>query len=97
MPRNRCILFSEALRLSPNSPETLTLRGLVLFINGKIPQATQHVTSALRFDPAYEPAMRLRRRIKDVDRLKTEGNNLFKQQKLQEAVDKYTEALEVRA
>ncbi|KAK7038721.1 hypothetical protein VNI00_010605 [Paramarasmius palmivorus] len=86
---------TEALRLSPNSPETLTLRGLVLFINGKIPQATQHVTSALRFDPAYEPAMRLRRRIKDVDRLKTEGNNLFKQQKLQEAVDKYTEALEL--
>ena len=38
--------------------------------------------------------MKLRKRIKDVDRLKEEGNIAFKTGKLQEATDKYGEALE---
>ena len=61
---------SDALRLTPNSPEVLALRGLVLFLSGKLAQALQHAQSALRLDPSYEPAQRLRRRVKDVEKLK---------------------------
>ncbi|KAG7098436.1 hypothetical protein E1B28_000388 [Marasmius oreades] len=86
---------NEALRLNPNSPENLTLRGLVLFLNGKLPQALQHVSHALRLDPSYIPAQRLRKRTKEVERLKEEGNQLFKSSKLEEAVAKYAEALEL--
>lgn len=39
--------------------------------------------------------MRLRKRVRDVDRLKDEGNSAFKAGRLDEAVAKYTEALEV--
>jgi DnaJ family protein C protein 7 len=85
---------NDALRLDPNSPEVLALRGLVLFISGKLPQALQHVTSALRLDPEHETASRLRKRIKDVERLKEEGNTAFKSGKLQEAVTLYTECLD---
>ena len=88
--------LSDALRLNPNSPDALTMRGLVLYLCGRLPQALQHLTSALRFDPGHEPAMKLRKRIKDIERLKEEGNVAFKAGKLQEAVDKYTECLEVR-
>lgn len=87
--------FSDALRLQPNSSDVLTLRGLVLFFCGKIPQALQHAASALRFDPGHEPAQRLRRRVKDVERLKEEGNQAFKSGRLAVALNKYTEALEV--
>ncbi|KAG6334264.1 hypothetical protein ID866_4821 [Astraeus odoratus] len=69
-------------------------KGLVLFLSGKLPQALQHVASALRLDPGHEEASRLRKRIKDIERLKEEGNTAFKSSKLQEAVDLYTEALE---
>jgi DnaJ family protein C protein 7 len=40
--------------------------------------------------------MKLRRRIKDIDKLKEDGNTAFKAGKLQDAVDKYSECLEVR-
>ncbi|KAH7915250.1 hypothetical protein BJ138DRAFT_1142032 [Hygrophoropsis aurantiaca] len=84
---------NDALRLDGNSPEVLTLRGLVLFLSGKLSQALQHVQSALRLDPGQESAQRLRKRVKDVEKLKEEGNTAFKGGKLQEAVDKYTETL----
>lgn len=85
------------MRLEPNSPEVLVLRGLVLFLSGKLPQAIQHAQSALRLDPGHEPAQRLRKRVKEVERLKDEGNTAFKLGRLQEAVDKYGACLEVCA
>ncbi|KAI0369294.1 DnaJ-domain-containing protein [Pilatotrama ljubarskyi] len=88
------IAANDALRFEPQSPDAITVRGLLLFLTSKTAQATQHVQSALRLDPGHEAAMRLRRRIKDVERLKEEGNNAFKMGKLQEATDKYGEALE---
>ncbi|KAJ3783348.1 hypothetical protein GGU10DRAFT_361198 [Lentinula aff. detonsa] len=85
---------NDALRSNANSPEALCLRGLVLLLSGKPPQALQHVQSALRLDPSHLPAQQLRKRVKDIERLKNEGNIAFKAGKLQEAVDKYTETLE---
>jgi DnaJ family protein C protein 7 len=89
------MLLSDALRLEPNSPDVLAVRGLVLFLTGKLPLALQHASSALRFDPGHEPAMRLRKRIKDVEKLKEEGNIAFKAGRLEEAIAKYDEALDV--
>ncbi|KAF8075276.1 hypothetical protein FPV67DRAFT_1665998 [Lyophyllum atratum] len=85
---------NDALRLSPNSPDILAVRGLVLFLGGKLPQATQHVNSALRLDPGHEAARRLRVRIKDVERLKEEGNVSFKTGQYEDAISKYSEALD---
>jgi DnaJ homolog subfamily C member 7 len=83
------------MRLEPNSVDVLTLRGLIMFLSGKLPEALKHTMEALRLDPGHETAQRLRRRIKDVERLKEEGNAAFKASRHQEAVDKYTETLEV--
>ncbi|GLB41504.1 putative TPR-like protein [Lyophyllum shimeji] len=85
---------NDALRLSPNSPDILAVRGLVLFLTGKLPQATQHVNSALRLDPGHETARRLRIRVKDVERLKEEGNVSFKTGQYEDAIAKYSEALD---
>lgn len=72
----------------------MTVRGWLLFLTAKTAQATQHVQSALRLDPGHEAAMKLRKRIKDVERLKEEGNIAFKTSKLEEAVEKYGEAID---
>lgn len=87
--------FSDALRTNSNSPDVLALRGLVLFLSGKMEQAKTHAANALRLDPSCEPAMKLRKRVRDVERLKEEGNTAFKASRLLDAVQKYTEALEV--
>lgn len=88
------IAANDALRLNSNSPDALSLRGLVLFLSGRLPQALQHATSALRLDPGHEPAQRLRKRVKEVERLKEEGNSAFKIGKLEEALTKYSECLD---
>ncbi|KAF7789780.1 hypothetical protein EIP86_000726 [Pleurotus ostreatoroseus] len=88
------IAANDAMREEPNSPDVLTLRGLLMFLTAKTAQALQHVQSALRLDPGHEPAMRLRKRVKDVDRLKDEGNSAFKAGKLEEAIARYSESLE---
>ncbi|KAF9809201.1 hypothetical protein IEO21_07501 [Rhodonia placenta] len=88
------IAASDALRLEPNSPDVLALRGLILFLTAKTAQAAAHAASALRLDPGHEAAQRLRKRVKDVERLKDEGNTAFKASRLQEAANKYGEALE---
>lgn len=90
-------VFSDAMRLEPNSPDVLTWRGSIMFLTARNAQALQHVSSALRLDPGHEPAQRLRKRVKDVDRLKDEGNAAFKAGQHNTAIQKYTEALEVRA
>ncbi|KAJ6624856.1 hypothetical protein B0H10DRAFT_2004434 [Mycena sp. CBHHK59/15] len=88
------IAANDALRLNSTSPDVLTMRGLVLFLSGRLPQAGQHVQSALRGDPGHEPAQRLRKRVKDVERLKEEGNAEFKLGRLNEAIEKYGQALD---
>ncbi|SJL05392.1 related to tetratricopeptide repeat protein 2, dnajc7 [Armillaria ostoyae] len=88
------IAANDALRMKGNSPEVLSLRGLVLFLTGKLPSAITHVQGALRLDPSYGPAQQLRKRVKDVERLKEEGNVAFKAGRLTEAVEKYGETLE---
>lgn len=94
-PDTEDITHSDALRLAPNSPDVLATRGLVLFLSGKLPQAIQHVQSALRLDPGHEAAMQLRKRVKEVERLKEEGNKSFKTGVLDDAIEKYTGAIEV--
>ena len=66
-----------------------------MFLTAKTAQALHHTQSALRLEPGHEPAMRLRKRVRDVDRLKDEGNAAFKAGRLDEATQKYGEALEV--
>jgi DnaJ homolog subfamily C member 7 len=66
-------------------------------LSAKLPAALQHAQSALRLDPGHGPAQQLRKRVKDVERLKDEGNVAFKTGSLNEAVEKYTEALEVHS
>ncbi|KAJ7597541.1 hypothetical protein C8J56DRAFT_818164 [Mycena floridula] len=85
---------SDALRLFSSSPEVLTSRALVLFLSGKLTQAVSHLVSALRLDPQFELASKLRKRVKDVERLKDEGNTFFKGGQLEQACEKYGEALD---
>ncbi|KAG8706094.1 hypothetical protein FRC09_002585 [Ceratobasidium sp. 395] len=86
---------SDALRLAPNSPDVLTLRAQTMFLTNQIPKAVQHAQHALRLDPDHTPAQQLMRRAREVERIKEEGNTLFKANRLGEAVERYGEALDV--
>ncbi|KAF2139534.1 uncharacterized protein K452DRAFT_327997 [Aplosporella prunicola CBS 121167] len=90
--------LSQAMTLLRNNsqdPEALVLRGRALYAQGDDDKAISHFRQALNCDPDFRDAVKWLRTVQKLGRMKEEGNSLFKSGKYQEAVDVYTQALEV--
>lgn len=83
------------LRSNNQDPEALVLRGRALYAQGDNEKAIQHFRSALSCDPDFKDAVKYLRMVQKLDRMKEEGNKAFKAGRYQEAVDMYSQALEV--
>lgn len=83
----------DLLRLDQNQPEALYYRGLCLFYSGNHAQSITHAQAALRNDPDFTLARTLLKKVRRLDSLKDAGNDAFKAGRLDEAVEKYSEAL----
>ena len=83
------------LRENSQDPEALVLRGRALYAQGENQKAIQHFKQALSCDPDYRDAVKFLRMVQKLDRMKEEGNNLFKGGKYVSALDQYTQALDV--
>jgi DnaJ family protein C protein 7 len=83
------------LRSNSQDPEALVLRGRILYAQGENEKAIQHFRSALQCDPDYRDAVKYLRMVQKLNRMKEEGNAHFKSGRYQQAVDVYTQALEV--
>ncbi|EOD51666.1 Tetratricopeptide TPR-1 [Neofusicoccum parvum] len=83
------------LRANSADPEALVLRGRSLYAQGDNPKAIQHFRQALACDPDFKDAVKWLRTVQKLDRMKEEGNQAFKSGKYKDAVDIYTQALEV--
>lgn len=77
---NFLLLRAEALRLLDRHPASSLLSML---------------SNALSYDPDHKAAKLLVKRIRALEKLKTAGNEAFKDQKFDEAMEKYTEWLEL--
>ncbi|KAL6307565.1 DnaJ-domain-containing protein [Sparassis latifolia] len=85
----------ELVHSKSHTIEVKILRALVLFLSGKLPPAFDQIVAVLKLDPDNTSARVLRARIKEVRRLKDEGNSHFQGQEWIEAVMKYSSALEM--
>jgi DnaJ family protein C protein 7 len=83
------------LRNNSQDPEALVLRGRILYAQGENEKAIQHFRSALNCDPDYKDAVKYLRMVQKLDRMKEEGNGHFKSGRFQQAVNVYTQALDV--
>lgn len=83
------------LRDNSQDPEALVLRGRILYAQGENDKACQHFRQALVCDPDFKSAVTHLRIVQKLDRMKEEGNSLFKAGKYQAALDAYTNALGV--
>lgn len=81
------------LRVNSQDPEALVLRGRVLYGQGDNEKAIQHFRQALNCDPDFREGVKYLRMVQKLDRLKAEGNDFFKSGKIQDAVDRYSQAL----
>ncbi|KAF2746666.1 TPR-like protein [Sporormia fimetaria CBS 119925] len=83
------------LRNNSQDPEALVLRGRALYAQGENDKAIQHFRQALNCDPDFKLAVKNLRMVQKLDRMKEAGNAAFKAGRYQEAIDTYTQALEV--
>ncbi|KAK4698598.1 hypothetical protein P7C70_g7674, partial [Phenoliferia sp. Uapishka_3] len=88
-------MAADLLRANSNQPDALYYRGLCLYYQGNHPQAILHAQQALRTDPDYVLARNLLRKVKLLDSTKDAGNEAFKASKFSEAIEKYTECIEI--
>lgn len=88
-------LAMSLLRENNQDPEALVLRGRALYAQGDNAKAVQHFKQALSSDPDFKDGLKYLRMVQKLDRMKEQGNSLFKTGKLRDAVDTYTQALEV--
>lgn len=83
------------LRNNNQDPDALVLRGRILYAQGENDKAMQHFRQALSCDPDFKAAVKYLRMVQKLERMKQDGNASFKAGRFQEAVDTYTQALEV--
>lgn len=83
------------LRSNSQDPDALVLRGRILYAQGENEKAIQHFRSALSCDPDFRDAVKNLRLVQKLERLKGEGNTFFKSGSIKDAVDRYTQALDV--
>jgi DnaJ family protein C protein 7 len=83
------------LREDSSDIEVICLRGQVLFYTNALPQALKHFQEALRNDPDHNDSRIFIKKVRLIERLKSEGNDAFKSGNCQEAIRLYTEAIAV--
>lgn len=83
------------LRANGQDPDALLLRGRVFYAQGENDQAIKHYKMALGLDPDSTQAVKCLRMVQKLLRLKDEGNTAFKARKYQQAVDLYSQGLDV--
>ncbi|ATY63781.1 DNAJ domain containing [Cordyceps militaris] len=83
------------LRHNNQDPEALVLRGRVLYYQGENEKAMQSFRAAVSCDPDFKDAIKWLRVVQKLDRMKEEGNAEYKAGRLENAILKYSEALEV--
>lgn len=85
----------EAQRHEPNNPDLMALRGKVTFLMNRTGEAIAPLRNALVLDPEHTDARLMLKRVREFEKIKEEGNTAFKAGRLQEAVQKYQDALDV--
>ncbi|ROT38557.1 small glutamine-rich tetratricopeptide repeat-containing protein A [Sodiomyces alkalinus F11] len=83
------------LRKNSQDPESLVLRGRALYCLGENDKAVNHFRKALSYDPDMKDAVKWLRVVQKLERMKEEGNQEYKAGRWQNAIGKYTAALEI--
>lgn len=83
------------MRLDTQNPDVLYLRARVFYGQGENAKAIAHCMEALRCDPDFAKARNLVKMARAIEAKKEAGNAAFKSNRLQEAYDEYTSALDI--
>lgn len=93
---NECYaMLTKLMRKDPQNLQYIFLRGKALYYQGQSDQAIKHFQQILRSDPDHRQARVELNKVKKLNKAKERGNDAFKRRKWAEALEAYTECLEV--
>ncbi|KAG9004910.1 hypothetical protein FRB93_010089 [Tulasnella sp. JGI-2019a] len=85
----------NVVALHPTSSHAFAILGLVLMLSNDLELCRQSLQTALHLNPEHALAISTSRRAQDIEKIKEEGNLAFKWARYPEAVEKYTETLDI--
>jgi DnaJ family protein C protein 7 len=88
-------IVNSLIRLDTQNPDALYLRARVFYSQGDNQKTAAHCMEALRCDPDFSKARSLLKMSRAIEAQKDAGNTAFKLNKLDEAYEAYTAALEI--
>lgn len=86
---------TNLLRNNSQDPEALVLRARGLYGQGENDKAMKVLRMAIDCDPDFKDAIKWLKIVKNLHRMKEDGNTAYKAGRWQSAIDKYSEALQV--
>jgi DnaJ family protein C protein 7 len=86
---------TSLMRRDPSNIDLMLLRGRALYHQGNTAQALTHFAKVLRSDPDHAKCKVEFRRVKALEKTKAAGNEHFKNRKWADAVQSYSECLDV--
>lgn len=86
---------TSLLRNNSQDPEALVLRARGLYGQGENDKAMKVLRMAIDCDPDFRDAIKWLKIVKNLNRMKEDGNGEYKAGRWQAAIGKYTEALQV--
>ena len=88
-------ILDENLSESEGHVEVRYINAVLLYYQDSFDEASQLISLILSSDPSHEKSRKCLELLTNIKTKKDEGNALFKEEKYQEALDVYTEALQV--
>lgn len=86
---------TDLMRYDANNPDGFFIRAKVLYMQGDNDKCVRHCLEALRVDPDYSQARALLKLARTLENQKEKGNAAFKSGQYAEAVELYSQALDV--
>ncbi|KAG9006466.1 hypothetical protein FRB93_008594 [Tulasnella sp. JGI-2019a] len=88
-------IAENVIELFPGSAHAFAILGLALMLSNKLDFCSEALQFAVCLDPEHTLASETSRRVGDIEKLKEAGNQAFKFGKYPEAIQRYTETLEI--
>ncbi|KAK9879729.1 hypothetical protein WA026_006789 [Henosepilachna vigintioctopunctata] len=88
-------IANSILHLDKGNADAIYVRGICLFYEDNIDSAFSHFQQVLRLAPDHKKAMEIYKKAKLLKKKKEEGNEAYKNCKFQEALNLYSEALNI--
>jgi len=88
-------IVNDILRVNSSNADAVYVRGLCFYYQDNIEKAFQHFQQTLRFAPDHSKARDVYKKAKLLTSKKEEGNNEFRSARYAQAVQVYTDALNI--